>query len=73
MFACHAVQNTNAAVCPHGRFWRAKIQRNRQRDLGVNRELRKQSWVVLRIWECQLQDGAKISLRIQKALGKVEN
>ena len=33
------------------KFWDAKIARNRERDLKVNRELRKLGWRVLRFWE----------------------
>lgn len=36
-------------------FWTAKIQRNRERDLLVNRELRRSRWHVVRVWEHQLQ------------------
>ncbi len=52
-------------------YWRSKIKRNRKRDLQVRRELRKQGWAVLRFWECQLKDAAKVSLRIRKALASV--
>jgi DNA mismatch endonuclease (patch repair protein) len=52
-------------------YWRLKIERNRKRDLKVNRELRKRGWVVLRFWECRLQDGPKVSLRIQRTLAKL--
>jgi DNA mismatch endonuclease (patch repair protein) len=39
----------------NSRFWTAKIQRNRERDLLVNRELRRLRWRVVRVWEHQLQ------------------
>jgi DNA mismatch endonuclease (patch repair protein) len=32
-------------------FWRIKILGNRRRDRGVNRQLRKTGWRVVRIWE----------------------
>lgn len=32
-------------------YWKKKIEGNRQRDKFVNRELRKQGWKVIRIWE----------------------
>ena len=35
-------------------FWRKKFQRNRERDLLVNRTLRQAGWRVLRIWEHEL-------------------
>jgi DNA mismatch endonuclease, patch repair protein len=36
------------------KFWKEKIIRNQKRDLKVNRELRKQGWRVVRIWEHDL-------------------
>ena len=36
-------------------FWRAKIQRNIQRDKKVSRQLRKEGWKVIRIRECRLR------------------
>ncbi len=32
-------------------FWKAKIERNRKRDMTVTKALRKDGWKVLRIWE----------------------
>jgi len=51
-------------------YWRLKIERNRKRDLKVKRELRKLGWTILRFWECQLTDAAKISMQIRKSLGR---
>lgn len=36
-------------------FWREKIERNRQRDQGVNRTLRQSGWSVLRLWDYELE------------------
>jgi len=36
-------------------FWRAKIERNQQRDKASTKRLRKSGYVVLRFWECQLK------------------
>jgi len=36
-------------------FWRAKIQRNIQRDKKVSRQLRKEGWKVIRVRECRLR------------------
>jgi len=35
-------------------FWDNKITRNRERDLRVNRLLRRIGWKVIRVWECDL-------------------
>ena len=51
-------------------FWRRKIARNRERDLAVNRALRRAGWRVLRIWQHEFKRDSERSLmrRIQKAL-----
>ncbi len=43
-------------------FWDAKVQRNRERDHLVNKELRRLGWKVLRIWEHQLADSCRSNL-----------
>lgn len=35
-------------------FWLSKIESNMRRDRFVNRELRKDGWIVLRFWEHQI-------------------
>jgi DNA mismatch endonuclease Vsr len=37
-------------------FWHRKIERNIQRDKEVNRELRKQGWIIKRFWEKQIKN-----------------
>lgn len=32
-------------------FWKNKIEKNRKRDKKVNRLLRKNGWIVIRLWE----------------------
>lgn len=32
-------------------YWEKKINRNKERDLEVNRELSEQGWEIIRIWE----------------------
>jgi DNA mismatch endonuclease (patch repair protein) len=55
------------------KFWRRKLSRNRQRDLLVNRTLRKAGWRVLRIWEHQLHRKKEAALlrRILRALHRL--
>ena len=51
--------------------WREKIIRNKRRDRSVARELRKQGWVVIHIWECRLAEYPSLCLRrVSTALGK---
>lgn len=60
------------------RFWREKLAANIARDRFVSRELRKQGWRVIRIWEHQLRQGRgmrdeggrmRVVEKIRKALG----
>lgn len=39
-------------------FWKSKIERNRKRDLEVNRTLRDRGWSVVRIWQHELKSNA---------------
>lgn len=53
-------------------FWIAKVKSNIARDRKVNRELSRQGWIVLRVWESQLAESFQSCLRsitrtIQKA------
>lgn len=56
---------SNAAV------WKAKFNRNIQRDRMARRALRSAGWEVLVIWECQIKRGDQKSLasRIRRFLG----
>lgn len=50
-------------------FWRQKIATNQRRDRRVARQLQKQGWTVLRVWECTLQRRPRsVVRRVQRAL-----
>ena len=52
-----------------GAFWDAKIQRNRQRDERVNRDLQEAGWEVLRLWDFEIRrDVAGCVRRVQQTL-----
>ncbi len=36
-------------------YWQKKIEKNKIRDLEINKRLKKKGWKVLRIWECALK------------------
>lgn len=55
---CFIQPATNAS------FWQSKINSNVKRDRIVNRELRKNGWRVLRIWEHELKNQKLIRNRI---------
>lgn len=52
-------------VPPHTRteFWVLKIRRNRERRQEVRRELSKQGWKIVELWEHQIRRAPKASLR----------
>jgi DNA mismatch endonuclease (patch repair protein) len=43
-------------------YWVAKIERNRQRDRQVDRQLRRLGWAVLRFWETDLKRDASCAI-----------
>lgn len=52
-------------------YWENKIERNKKRDLQVNRELKKEGWTVLRIWEYDLKHSLDRCVnKILKKIGK---
>lgn len=59
--------------CAHGRrepktnvgYWRAKIERNRDRDVRTAEKLEAAGWSVLTIWECDLKDEAGLHRRLE--------
>lgn len=38
-------------------FWKEKMAYNKRHDRQVTKKLREKGWVVVRIWECELQKG----------------
>jgi DNA mismatch endonuclease (patch repair protein) len=49
-------------------YWRAKITRNRTRDLNITGILRKSGYRVVRLWECDLRQRPSLCLgRIRRA------
>jgi DNA mismatch endonuclease (patch repair protein) len=47
---CKRIPQSNTA------FWDARISGNRARDRRVTQSLRREKWLVLRVWECRVQD-----------------
>jgi DNA mismatch endonuclease, patch repair protein len=52
-------------------FWRAKIRRNRQRDLSNFRKLRRRGWQVVRLWQHELKRDLEASIRRITSLAEV--
>ena len=53
------------------KFWREKVEKNRERDIRINQELKKQEYRVIRIWECEMREADKVLKKIQKALDRI--
>ena len=49
-------------------FWRTKLDRNRERDLANQQELRHTGWGFLIVWECEIQDLESIRERVVRFL-----
>ncbi len=49
-------------------FWKPKLEENRARDRRVRRELRKDGWKVLVIWECQLKNKERLTECLRRFL-----
>jgi DNA mismatch endonuclease (patch repair protein) len=52
-------------------YWMAKISGNRKRDRKVTQELRRDGWLVLRLWETDIHHDVKsCALRIASAIAR---
>ncbi len=49
-------------------FWQKKLQRNRERDQKVNRELKKVGWRIVRVWQHELKDPNKVAQKLVRIL-----
>ena len=49
-------------------WWILKLERTKSRDAEVTKELKKQGWKVLRLWEHSLMDEATIARRVIKRI-----
>lgn len=48
-------------------FWAAKLQKNMERDLSVNQQLKEMGWRVLRIWQHEVEkDVDQVVRRVQQ-------
>jgi DNA mismatch endonuclease (patch repair protein) len=52
----------------NGEFWARKLSRNVERDRLVGMTLRARSWRVLRIWQHELRNPAKVARRVRRML-----
>lgn len=66
----HRHQKCSLARLPKSRldFWLPKLEGNRKRDIRNQRQLKSMGWEHLIIWECEINEGAKLQDRIIKFL-----
>ena len=63
-------------TCPHGQrapvknadYWNRKRRRNADRDRRSARQLRRDGWRVLTIWECQMREPERLAARVARFL-----
>ncbi len=46
-------------------YWKGKIKTNRSRDRRVKRNLIKQGWVVLELWECEIRKETGLAKKLE--------
>ncbi|MBZ2206455.1 very short patch repair endonuclease [Massilia soli] len=51
-------------------YWTPKIIANKSRDLRVSRQLRKDGWAVIRVWECRLRNPIAFVSRLRRKLNR---
>src|SRR5215471_424622 len=51
-------------------FWQQKISKNRERDRRAQKQLRKEGWRVLIVWQCRTKDQANLLKRLTYFLGR---
>jgi DNA mismatch endonuclease (patch repair protein) len=68
----HAHNNCRLARRPKSNkaFWIKKAIDNRRRDQRKNRQLRKQGWHIMTIWQCKLRQPDQVLRRIERFLDK---
>lgn len=52
-------------------YWRAKIERNRLRDIKVRTALSDAGWDVLTIWECEIREFSILRKKISRFLDRI--
>jgi DNA mismatch endonuclease Vsr len=49
-------------------YWREKIARTKSRDSKNRRQLRKEGWRTLIVWECQIKNKERLTKRLKRFL-----
>jgi DNA mismatch endonuclease, patch repair protein len=67
---CHSCKNDWVPKTRTG-YWRAKFQRNRDRDAADLASLVDMGWSVMTIWECETKQVDELKKRLARFLGPV--
>ena len=51
-------------------YWKPKLERNVERDKQHIKEIKKQGWRILTVWECEIKDLPKIERKMVKFLSQ---
>ncbi len=67
----HRHPGCRKATMPKSReaFWRAKFERNVERDLQVTAALLRLGWRVQTFWECETRNSDELRLRLVRSFG----
>lgn len=49
-------------------YWIPKLRGNVERDKAVRKQLRKNRWKVMTVWQCQLKDSCRLKARLGRFL-----
>lgn len=49
-------------------YWKPKLENNAARDRRVRRELRREGWRSLVVWECELSDAKRLARKLARFL-----
>ena len=66
----HRHDDCHLARMPKSRldFWTPKLQKNKARDAVVRKQLKVDGWSILIVWECEISNIERVSLRIERFL-----
>ncbi|MFD4590139.1 very short patch repair endonuclease [Streptomyces rubiginosohelvolus] len=62
----HGCPEHHTKAARNSEYWKAKVQRNRERDLDTTERLTSEGWVVIRFWEHE--DPVAAALIVEKAV-----
>lgn len=70
----HGHENCKKAALPKSNhsFWKAKIERNTERDYLAIKELKHQGWKVITIWQCEIANLISLQKKLNTIVIKLQ-